>query len=108
MAHNALPVNIGDLIKLGNKMVGGLTALGQTLNITQLSAATLHAQLNAFATAQTTFNTTRDARQAASVLCTDSHSAIYEWLLKARDVLLPYLGRSWSAAWIPADRKSVV
>ena len=102
MAKNALPPNLGDLIKLGNKMAGGLTALGQSLNITQLSAATLQAQLNAFANAQTDFNTTRDARQAASALCTDSHTAIYEWLLKARDVLLPYLGRSWSAAWIPA------
>ena len=102
MAKNALPENVGDLIKLGNKMVGGLTALGQSLNITQLSAATLQAQLNAFATAQTDFNTTRDARQVASTLCTDSHAAIYGWLLKGRDVLLPYLGRSWSAAWIPA------
>ena len=102
MAHNALPPNLGDLIKLGNKMFGGLTALGQSLGITQLSAATLQTQLNAFATAQTTFNTARDARQAASALCTDSHTAIYQWLLKARDVLLPYLGRSWSAAWIPA------
>ena len=102
MAKNALPPNLGDLIKLGSKMAGGLTALGQSLNITQLSAATLQGQLTAFATAQTIFNTTRDARQAASTLCTDSHAAIYEWLLKGRDVLLPYLGRSWSAAWIPA------
>ncbi len=102
MAKNALPANIGDLIKLGNKMVGGLTALGQSLNITQLLAATLQTQLNAFAAAQMDFNTTRDARQAASTVCTDLHTDIGAWLLKARDVLLPYLGRSWSAAWIPA------
>ncbi len=102
MAKNALPANIGDLIKLGNKMVGGLTALGQSLNITQLSAATLQAQINGFAAAQMDFNTTRDARQAASTVCTDLHTDIGAWLLKARDVLLPYLGRSWSAAWIPA------
>ena len=56
MATNALPANVGDLIKLGSKMVGGLTALGQTLNITQLSAATSQAQLATFASAQTAFN----------------------------------------------------
>ena len=102
MAKNALPVNIGDLLTLGNKMVGGLTALGQSLGIKQLSAASLQAQLNVFSTAQTEYNTTRDARQSASTLCTEAHATIYEWLLKGRDVLLPYLGRSWSAVWIPA------
>ena len=41
MAHNALPANTGDLLKLGNRMLGGLTALGQALGITQLTAAAL-------------------------------------------------------------------
>lgn len=102
MAHNALPNNIGDLIKLGNKMVGGLAALGQTLEITQLTAASLKAQLAAYAEAQSIYNIARDARQKASTACTDIHANIGEWLLKARDVLVPYLGRAWSAAWIPA------
>ena len=102
MAHNALPANIGDLLKLGNKMVSGLTALGQTLGISQMTAATLRAQITAFTTAQTAFNTARDARQTASTACTAFHANIEEWLTKAREVLVPYLGRSWSAAWVPA------
>ena len=102
MAKNALPANTGKLIKLGNKMVGGLTARGQTLGITQMTAATLQAQLNGFAAAQSQFNTARDARQTVSTACTSFHTAIDAWLLKARDVLLPYLGRSWTAAWAAA------
>ena len=102
MANNVLPDNTGDLIKLGNKMVGGLTALGQTLGITQMTAASLQAQITAVTTAQTEFNTARDVRQTASSACTNFHAAIDEWLLTARDVLLPYLGRSWSAAWAAA------
>lgn len=80
-------------------MVGGLTALGQTLGITQLTAATLQAQIGAFTAAQTTFNTARDARQTA---CTDFHANIDEWVTKARAVLVPYLGGFWSAAWAAA------
>ena len=102
MAHNALPPNIGDLIKLGNKMAGGLAALGQTLGITQLTAASLKAQLDDYAEAQTNYNNARDARQKASTACTNLHASIGEWLMKAREVLVPYLGRPWSAAWIPA------
>lgn len=67
-----------------------------------MTAETLQAQLNAFATAQTAFNTARDARQTASSACTHFHTDIDEWLLKARDVLVPYLARSWSAAWAAA------
>ena len=44
----------------------------------------------------------RDSRLTASAQASELQAAIYEWLLKGRDVLLPYLGRSWSAAWIPA------
>ena len=102
MATNALPANVGDLIKLCSKMVGGLKALGQTLNVTQISAATLQGQLATFSTGQGNFNTARDARQTASAHASELQGAIYAWLLRGRDVLLPYLGRSWSAAWIPA------
>ena len=94
MAKNALPNNIGDLIKLGNKMVGGLAALGQTLEITQLTAASLKAQLDDYAEAQSIYNNARDARQKASTACTDIHASIEAWLMKAREVLIPYLGRS--------------
>ena len=83
-------------------MVGGLTALGQTLGVTQLTAATLQAQIGTFTTAQTTFNTARDARLTASTACTDFHANINEWLTKARAVLVPSLGGFWSAAWAAA------
>lgn len=102
MATNALPPNLGDLLKLGNKMDGGLAELGQTLKITQMTAASLQAQITAVTTAQTAFNVGRDARQTASTACTDFHGQIVEWLTKARAVLVPYLGRSWSAAWAAA------
>ncbi len=102
MATNSLPSNLGDLLKLGNKMEGGLTEFGQTLKITQITAASLLAEITAVTTTQTTYNLARDARQTASTTCTDYHAQIVEWLTKARATLVPYLGRSWSAAWAAA------
>ena len=102
MATNALPNNIGDLLKLANKMVAGLKALGQPLNITQTTALTLQAQINVFTTAQSLFNAARVARQLAGKACTDFHKDIELWLTRARDVLVPYLGRSWSVEWVSA------
>ncbi len=102
MATNALPNNIGDLLKLANKMVAGLKALGQPLNITQMTAVTLQAQINVFSTAQSLFNAARVARQLACKACTEFHADIEQWLTKARDVLVPYLGRGWSADWVAA------
>jgi hypothetical protein len=102
MASNALPTNNGNLINLGMKMVGGLAALGQALGISQLTAAGLQARLEAFAGAQMAFNSAREARQAAASACTGCHADIDAWLKKARSVLVPYLGRSWSAAWAAA------
>ncbi len=102
MAHNALPANTGDLLKLGNGMARGLMALGPTLGVVQLTAATLQAQIDAFTTAQTAFNTAREARQTASTACTDFHADIDQWLKKARAVLVPRLGGFWSEAWVAA------
>ena len=111
MAKNALPNNIGDLVKLANKMVSGLSLLGPALGLTQITAGTLQGQLNAFAAAQTDFNTSRKAKEDASALSTQYHAQIEAWLLKAREVLVPILGRSWSAAWAEAgfvDRSTAV
>ncbi len=65
MANNSLPTNSAQLIGLGVKMLAGLTSLGSTLKITQITPAEFQAELNAFVTGDGDFNAARSAKQAA-------------------------------------------
>ena len=102
MASNAIPQNAGDLTKLCTKNISGLEALGQSLEITQVTAISLQARLTAFTSTNTDFNNARKVRQNALSACTAANQEIEAWLTKARSVLVPYLGNAWSAAWAEA------
>jgi hypothetical protein len=65
MAQNPIPENRGQLSGLGDKMKAGLTALGVSLGITQITAASFGALLNAFKAAYGTYNSKRSSERAA-------------------------------------------
>ena len=83
-------------------MSAGLTSLGSTLGITQVTAAQLNAQVAGMNTAETIFNVARATLTDATTVATLANEAIAAWLSKARAVLVPYLGETWSAQWAAA------
>ncbi len=102
MASNSLPTNAGQLIGLGNKMVTGMTKTGPSVPVTMVTDAQMLADLNGFIAAEDAFNAARSATQAASDVYQAALGAVYVWLQAARTVLVPKLGRRWSAAWAQA------
>jgi hypothetical protein len=102
MASNAVSQNTGEVIKLATNMISGLTALEQSLGITQVTAARLQTLLTGFTSANAGFNLAREVRQGASTVSTNLNKSIETWLVKARAVLVPYLGAAWNATWAAA------
>ncbi len=97
-----LPTNAGQLLGLGTKMQVGLVELGQSLGITQITPAALQTILNAFATADNSFNAARSARQSASDTYQASMEVLDAWLLTTKNVLAGRFGPRWSTAWAQA------
>ena len=97
-----LPTNAGQLLGLGTKMQVGLVELGQSLGITQITPAALLTILNAFATADNSFNAVRSARQAASDTYQASMAVLDGWLLTTKNVLAGRFRPRWSTAWAQA------
>ena len=102
MASNALPDNTGQLIELGNHMLAGLTLLGTTLKITQITPAEFEADLTAFINADNDFNTGRSAQQVASEASQAAIAAIAAWLGNVRGVLTASFGPRWNTSWAQA------
>jgi hypothetical protein len=102
MANNSLPDSSGQLIGLGVKMLAGLTSLGTTLKITQITPAEFEAELNAFVTGDGDFNAARSAKQAASDAFKPADTALSGWLQITRNVLAARFGSRWSAMWAQA------
>ena len=74
------PTNARQFLGLGTKMQVGLVELGQSLGITQITPAALQTILNAFATADNSFNAARSPQQAASDTYHASMAVLDEWL----------------------------
>ncbi len=102
MANNSLPTNAAQLIGLGVKMLAGLTSLGSTLKITQITPAAFQAELNAFVTGNGDFNAARSAKQAAYDAFKPADAALSDWLQTTRNVLAARFGTRWSTLWAQA------
>ena len=102
MSSYALPTNSGQLIGLGNKMLGGLTSLGVTLGITQITPAEFAPILATFADQDNAFNAGRSTRQAASDLFQSNAATLTAWLGVVRTVLAGQFGQRWNTAWAQA------
>ena len=102
MAGNTLPTTSAQIIGLGTNMLAGLTSLGTTLGITQITAASFQTKLNEFIAADGIFNAARSARQTASDAWTTATSAVGDWLAVTRNVLAGRFGSRWSAEWAQA------
>lgn len=102
MASNQLPTTAGPLIGLGNKMLAGLTSLGATLGITQITPAALGAALAAFSGTDAAYNAARSARQTDSDAYHAAEDALAAWLGVVRNVLAARFGNRWSTQWAQA------
>ena len=102
MASNKIPESAGLKISLGTSMYAGLSALGTTLGITQITAAAFKATLDAFVSAEQTFNARRGVKRTASGTSKSSAEELYDWELVVRTVLAGELGARWSASWTEA------
>jgi len=100
MSHK-LPKQPGQLLGLGNKIMGGLVELGESLGITQTTPETFGDVLFAFEKSEDALTACRAERQAAADATTVAMTAIVEWLAKSKNVLAEALGRRWSPQWAP-------
>lgn len=102
MGRNTLPTNSGQIIGLATNMLAGLTSLGTTLGITQISPTDFQAMLDAYMGVESSFNAARSAKQTALDGWTAATGALFEWLGVARNVLAGRFGSRWSPEWAQA------
>jgi hypothetical protein len=80
----------------------GMGKVGPSVPVTMITDHQLLDNLDAFVTADGTYNSARSAAHAQSALYQDSLAAVHTWLLTARGVLVDKLGRRWTTAWAQA------
>jgi hypothetical protein len=102
MAGNNIPTNTNQLIGLANKMLTGLSGLGTSLGITQITPEAFQADLNAFTTEESSYIATRSSRQADYNRFHSAEKALTDWLQITRNVLAARFGSRWSTAWAQA------
>jgi hypothetical protein len=102
MAQNTIPDNRGQLSGLGDKMKAGLTALGVSLGITQITAVSFGALLSAFNAALGIYNSARSSEQVAYNLFHSKDDDITAWFTVVRGILVGDFGNRWNTMWAQA------
>ena len=102
MPNNSIPSNTGQFLGLATKMLAGLTSLGSTLGITQITPAALQGLISAFIATDGDFNAARSAKQGASDGVLGTVAEIGEWLGVVRGVLTGHFGFRWNTMWAQA------
>ncbi len=99
MADNAIPQTSKELITLGGDMTAGLTKLGTTLKITQLTPAELATVLAGFIAAEGTYIALRGGRNAIYATFHGAEDALTKWLAAVQNVLRTHFGARYSQDW---------
>ncbi|MBV9008752.1 MAG: hypothetical protein JO354_06225 [Verrucomicrobia bacterium] len=102
MAANPIPTNAAQVIGLANKMHAGLLQYATPLNIKQITAAELQAEIDAFVAADGEFNAARSNTLAASQSFRGAMRDLGSWLQETRNVLAARFGSRWSTMWAQA------
>src|SRR5437588_7035709 len=102
MGNNPIPNTNGPFIQLANNMSTGLTQLGASLGITQITPEILQGYITAFVNADNDFNTARSDGQASSDIYHAATKALAQWLGVVRLSLAQRFGNRWSTAWAQA------
>src|SRR5438874_2108989 len=102
MAQNPIPDTPSQVLALGNSMLAGLTSLGETLGITQVTPAQLSAALAAFSAQDSSYNAARTARKVASDEVGSTARTLKGWLAAVKGVLSSSFGYTWNADWVQA------
>jgi hypothetical protein len=102
MAQNTISKIRAQISGLGEKMKAGLTALGVTLGITQITVASFGALLAAFNAALGVYNSARSSRQVAYDLFHSKEDDITAWLKVVRGILIGDFGDRWNTMWAQA------
>ncbi len=102
----------GNTFAAGTKVAAGLTAHQVVLNIVHIgdgnttpSQAMLNA-INGGRSKETLYQTARQGKANAVLAQNEQRTVVEEFCLNARDVLKPFLGRTWSEAWAVAGFKN--
>jgi hypothetical protein len=102
MAQNTISKIRAQISGLGEKMRAGLTLLGVTLGITQITAASFGALLAAFNAALAVYNSARSSEQVAYDLFHSKEDDIMAWLKVVRGILTGDFGDRWNTMWAQA------
>lgn len=102
MATNTIPTDTGEFVDLATNMLSGLSALGETLGITQIAPTTFAFTLDNFTGCRASFSSARTVVQVASTAWVAATEAVGDWLVVARSILAGRFGNRWSAAWVQA------
>lgn len=102
MATNIIPSTRGPLINLGTNMLAGLTSLGTSLSITQITPPDFQTILDSYVNSEDALGYTRSGRQAALTTWGSASVDITEWLGQVRLVLAGRFGIRWSTEWAQA------
>jgi hypothetical protein len=97
--QNTIPDNRGQISGLGEKIKAGLTALGVSLGITQITTASFGALLAAFNAALGVYNSARSSRRQAYDLFHSKEADLVSWLKVVRGILTGDFGNHWNTMW---------
>lgn len=102
MAQNSLPHSSGTLLVLAGKCKAGLVAYQTPLALTQVTDASLQADITKLQDAVASFNAQRTARTAASKLLIAASAAARKFLGDARGLFVSFWGETYSLQWAQA------
>src|SRR6266496_3842351 len=98
--------NRAELYAGARKFISGLNQHQNSLAVMHVTAAVLQGSLDNTQAKERSYQSSRDARKAAIEVQTSAKTAAQDFALDARDVLKPYLGRTWSVSWTQAGFKN--
>jgi len=102
MASNKLPVNLDELITLGEDAADGAHQLETTLGLKQNTEAAIRADLAGLTAKKSAYDTLASAGMAKSTAVTVARSNARAFLTSTRDVFKNFFGAKPSAAWVAA------
>jgi len=109
--RNIMPSR-GNIFAAGTKVAAGLTSHQAALRIVHIGDANttpgqaMQNAINDARTKETLYQSARQGKASAVAEQAELRAAVEEFCLQARDVLKPFLGRTWNEGWSPAGFKN--
>lgn len=101
MASNPIPTKLNQLLTAAEDAADGLSVHETAVGVKQNTEASLRTNLAATTAAEATYQAAQAEKKALSSAQTTADSNGKALIGNAANILGNYLGRSWSAAWLP-------